>query len=93
MKTISISVRTTQAKRRPTKLDAKEAADIRSAAMKIRTAMIARRKEVIASGGWLPAVPSLAWWIADEAEERRVAKEVSEEMHVRERFEALAECF
>ena len=92
MKT-TITVCTTRAKRRPTKNDAKETADIRSVAAKDRAAYAARRKEVVASGGWLPATPSLAWWIADEVKERRAAKQVREEMHVRAQFEALAACF
>jgi hypothetical protein len=93
MKTIAITVRTSRATRRPTKHDAKETADIRSVATKDRAAYAARRKEVIANGGWLRPVPSLSWWVADETEERRVAQQVREEAHVGERFRALAECF
>jgi hypothetical protein len=93
MKTITITVCTTRAKRRPTEHDTDETADIRSVAAKDRAAYAARRKEVIASGGWLPPVPLLAWWIADEVKERRAAKQAREEMHVREWFEALAACF
>jgi hypothetical protein len=47
----------------------------------------------IANGKWLPPVPPLVWWIADEIKERRAAKQAREEMHVRERFEALAARF
>jgi hypothetical protein len=70
-----------------------ETADIRSVAAKDRAAYATRRKEVIANGMWLPPTPSQVWWISDETEERRVAEQVREEMHLRERFEALAACF
>ena len=95
-KTTTITVRTNTrglSKRARQQPSPQDGADIRAVAVADRARYADTRRAAIAAGKWLPPVPSLRWFIEDEIEDRRVAAQVREEMHVRERFEALAACF